>query len=121
MANPRTFGRRAAAQPQSLRMQKPMPSAPDARFAPTPKLESLPPMDAATPAIDDELERWKKARRFQIPWRPLSLMASLCFGIASFALPDSVNDSVQWLLYGLMAASFYVGIKKRRAKATGTP
>ena len=36
-----------------------------------------------------------------MPWPQLSLMASLCFGIASFVLPDSVNDNVDWLLWGL--------------------
>lgn len=68
------------------------------------------------PSLDDELRQWKLARRqnFQIPWRPLSLMATLCFGIASFVLPDSVNDDVQWLLYALAAASLYAGFRKRR-------
>jgi hypothetical protein len=68
------------------------------------------------PSIDDELRQWKLARKrnFEIPWRPLSLMATLCFGIGSFALPDSVNDNVQWLLYALAAASLYAGFRKRR-------
>ncbi|MDE2472499.1 MAG: hypothetical protein KGL35_28175 [Bradyrhizobium sp.] len=67
-------------------------------------------------SVDEELRQWKLARRrnFEIPWRPLSLMATLCFGIASFALPDSVNDNVQWLLYALTAASLYAGFRKRR-------
>jgi hypothetical protein len=67
-------------------------------------------------SLDDELQQWKLARRrnFEIPWRPLSLMATLCFGIASFVLPDSVNDNVQWLLYALAAASLYAGFRKRR-------
>jgi len=68
------------------------------------------------PSLDDELREWKLARKrnFEIPWRPLSLMATLCFGIASLALPDSVNDNVQWLLYALAAASLYAGFRKRR-------
>jgi hypothetical protein len=73
-------------------------------------------------ALDEELRAWKKARRFQIPWRPLSWMASLSFGIASFVLPDSVNDNVNWLLYALMAASFCAGfIKRREAKKVQQP
>jgi hypothetical protein len=70
-------------------------------------------------SLDDELRQWKLARRrnFEIPWRPLSLMATLCFGIASFVLPDSVNDNVQWLLYALAAASLYAGFRKRRRHA----
>ena len=68
-------------------------------------------------SLDEELRAWKKARRFQIPWRPLSWMASFSFGIASFVLPDSVNDRVDWLLYALMAASFCAGfINRREAK-----
>jgi hypothetical protein len=71
------------------------------------------------PSFDDDLQQWKLARKrnFEIPWRPLSLMATLCFGIASFALPDSVNDNVQWLLYASAAASLYAGFRKRRRHA----
>ena len=64
-------------------------------------------------SVDEELEEWKASRKRIIPWRQLSLMASLCFGIASLVLPDSVNDGVDWLLYGLMAASLYAGISRR--------
>lgn len=53
------------------------------------------------------------------PWRQLSLMASLCFGIAYFALPDSVNDAVQWLLFALMAVSLYAGFRRRRTRDKG--
>jgi len=57
-------------------------------------------------SLDDELREWKLARRrnLEIPWRPLSLMATLCFGIASFVLPDSVNDNVQWRPRAFMQA-----------------
>jgi hypothetical protein len=44
-------------------------------------------------------------------------MASLCFGIASFVLPDSVSDELDWLLYGLMAMSMYVGLSRRFLKS----
>lgn len=71
--------------------------------------------------LDEELQAWKAERRrahlTRIPWRQLSLMASLCFGIAAFVLPDSVNDWVDWLLYGLMGASFIAGFVGRRRKA----
>ena len=76
------------------------------------------------PSVDDELREWKRSRKrafrftFKLPWRQLSLMASLCFGIASFVLPDAVNGNVQWLLFALMGASFYAGMRKRgKAKA----
>ena len=52
-----------------------------------------------------------------MPWRQLSVMASLCFGLASLVLPEWVNDNVQWLLYALMAASLYAGFSKRRGEA----
>ena len=75
------------------------------------------------PSVDDELQKWKRARKngFKIPWRQLSLMASLCFGIAFFALPDSVNSNVQWLLFVLMGANFYAGTRKRREAKPVTP
>jgi hypothetical protein len=44
-------------------------------------------------------------------------MASLCFGVATFVLPDSVNSAVDYLLYGLMAASFAAGVVRRRKAA----
>jgi hypothetical protein len=62
---------------------------------------------------DAELEAWKRARQRHVPWKQISLMASLCFGVASFVLPQSVNDAVAWPLYGLAAISFYVGVRKK--------
>jgi hypothetical protein len=111
-----SFGRRAGALPaprtSANKSAKIPAAAPVQAFIeqPAPAAEYL-------PSQDRELEEWKKARKFQIPWRPLSWMASLSFGIASFVLPDSVNDKVQWLLYALMAASFCAGFAKRRKKA----
>jgi hypothetical protein len=68
---------------------------------------------------EEELQAWKAERareRFaRIPWRQLSLMAGLCFGVAGFVLPDSTNDTLSWLFYALSAASFAAGIVKRRA------
>jgi hypothetical protein len=70
---------------------------------------------------EEELLAWKAERsreRFaRIPWRQLSLMAGLCFGIAGFVLPDSANDTLSWLFYALSAASFAAGILKRKAAA----
>jgi len=66
-------------------------------------------------AHDPELEDWKRARRWQPPWRQIAFTASLCFGVGSLVLPNTVNDGVQWLLYGLAAASFWAGWRKRRA------
>jgi len=122
MANKITFGRRNAPQRQALlatekrdpvasSMQLVLPKVPvDQPLVPHSSLDSQ--------HIDDDLQEWKQARkqRFKIPWRQLSLMASLCFGIASFVLPDSINENLDWLLYGLMAVTLYTGLR-RRARA----
>lgn len=78
----------------------------------------LPGPEGMAPSIEDEIKAWKSARRSLagFPWRQLSLMAGLCFGIASFVLPASVNDAVQWPLYALAAAGFCAGFSKRKAK-----
>ena len=130
MAQPGTFGRRAAPQ---TGLRAPPPTA--VRSAPAPQTDSifaranaeanaaaraamLPPLPVDSP-VDEELAQWKATRKraFKLPWRQLSLIASLCFGVASFVLPDNVNDVVNWLLYGLMAISFYVGVTgKKKAK-----
>ncbi len=86
-----------------------------------------PPSSAGEPlCVEQELQVWKDARgsNFKIPWRQIYLMASLCFGIASFALPDSVNDSIDYLLWGLMAMSayaWYTTRKKKPVKDTAVP
>ena len=73
---------------------------------------------AAAASVDDEIRAWKSARGSlaDFPWRQFSLMAALCFGAASFLLPESVNDAVQWLLYALAAMGFYAGLYKRKTK-----
>ncbi|HEX3943224.1 MAG TPA: hypothetical protein VHW69_03970 [Rhizomicrobium sp.] len=77
--------------------------------------DSAPEDDASS--VDDDVRAWKAQRSFTIPWKQLCLMASICFGIASFVLPDDVNRGVNWLLYGLTAMSFWVWFKGRRARA----
>lgn len=74
-------------------------------------LEMEPPPD-----IDAELREWKAQRSFQIPWRQLSLVASVFFGLASFVLPDSVNANVDYVLYGLSAMSLYVWLSGKFKK-----
>ena len=74
----------------------------------------------ASPRLDDEFREWKKARKRHsgLPWRQLSLMASVCFGVASLVLPDSVSDTLDWVLYALMAASAYAGLSRRWSMAS---
>jgi|HubBroStandDraft_1064217.scaffolds.fasta_scaffold72369_2 hypothetical protein len=67
--------------------------------------------------VDDDLREWKRARKPNFRkalWRPLLLMSTLCFGIASLVLPDSVNDAVDWLLYAMTGVSLYSWIRSRR-------
>ena len=75
----------------------------------------LPKTSTLSPA-DDDFREWKRARKpnFHTLWRPLLLMATLCFGIASLVLPDSVNDAADWLLYAMTGVSFYSWIRSRR-------
>ena len=121
MANHRSFGRRldSKSAPMSARsaveviIPKKTTAISDLQLA----QKSAPSDVPEELSVDEELRQWKQARKhgFKIPWRQLSLMASLCFGIASFVLPDSVNSNVQWLLFALMGASLYAGVTKRRA------
>ena len=101
-----SFGRRA----QTTKTLPPVPVKFSRPGAPAPKIET------AAPSLDEELRQWKKSRRRSFPIKPLALMASLCFGIGSFALPKDINDEVQWPLYALSAASLYVGFRRKREK-----
>jgi hypothetical protein len=118
MANRQAFGRRI--NPQSGNTAQQAPIQPAAPIAP---LEASSPMAVAAEEPDVELQAWKQARgsRFKMPWSQLSLMASLCFGIASFVLPDSVNSSVEWLLWGLSAITAIVWFSNRGKKKLTDP
>lgn len=124
MVAQKTFGRRSATD------VRPRVSTTSARFdAATPA--ALPMSSAQIPSFadigrsrhtvdDTEFAAWKKQRACspRLPWRQLSFVASLCFGVASLVLPDKVGDLVNWLLYALTAASFYAGWAARRRKRT---
>jgi hypothetical protein len=123
MANPKPFGRRGDPLRQPYGSIQAVEALAQSPRIESPRLESLDaaarpfvlPEKSETPSLDDELRRWKRARRqnFEIPWRPLSLMASMSFGIAAFVLPESVNNAVQWPLYALSAASLYAWFRRR--------
>ena len=119
MGNPRPFGHRANPPGQAVRASADFAAAapsktPVATEAPVDRSPAAR-SEIASPHIDHEFHEWQQARRqhFKLPWRQLALMAALCFGIASFVLPESVNDGLDWLLYGLMAASLYAGLSGR--------
>ncbi len=119
MVHQTTLGRRTTLQRQYLRATErldPVPPGTKSAFAETSvDQSSVAQREIGSPHIDHELREWKHARkqRSKIPWRQLSLMASLCFGIVSFVLPDSVNENLDWLLYGMMAAILYAGVSRR--------
>ena len=85
---------------------------------PAPAAEHALSPDAALPSVEEEIAAWKaeKGSVVPFPWRQLSLMAGLCFGVASFVLPAAINDTMQWPLYALTGISLYAGLHKRKAK-----
>ena len=119
MANQITFGRRNIPQkqaPHATEKLDPVPPSVKSVLREVPADQSLVPHSGlVSQHVDDDLRESKQAHKEQskIPWRQLSLMASLCFGIASFVLPDSVNENLDWLLYGLMAVTLYTGLRRR--------
>ena len=89
MENTRSFGRRGNPPASSARSMRTTETvAPAARVKSSGPSVQRPvrlPEKSEFPSLDDELREWKQARKrnFEIPWRPLSLMATLCFGVGS--------------------------------------
>ena len=110
----RQFGRRARF--DECPNEGPRVAIPSAAAIDAPSIDrtSIALSGSGSTSDEDELRDWTRARRHAIPWRQVLLMASLCFGVAAFVLPDTVSDALDWLLYGLMAASFIAGIRRRR-------
>ena len=116
------FGRRVTPQPQPAAPVRTEPAALHL-VAPVVVEPAPPPIEEPAPSVDQDVQAWKQARgsKFKFPWRQIYLMASLCFGIASFVLPDSVNDNVDYLLWGLCAMSAYVWFTGRKKKPVTAP
>jgi hypothetical protein len=120
----KTFGRRATGLAQIQQYPRTavvLDRSPAQVWTAEPSSLALPPATSAvSQSVDDELREWKRERRlkhgFVVPWGPLSLMASLCFGVASFVLPDTVNDSVGWLLDALSVASMAAWLVRRHQR-----
>jgi len=123
MVNQTTFGRRTTTSRLGARTMETRDPVKPAEFALGKEPAGHAPellKHIASPPIDDEFREWKKARKRHsgLPWRQLALMASVCFGVASLVLPDSVSDTLDWVLYGLMAASAYAGLSRRWSMAS---
>lgn len=118
--NRQTFGRRNSPHSEA-RTTAIDARAEDRAFESSFEERPAPVSNAAFPSGDEELRAWKEARRSKFPLQQVALMASLSFGIASFVLPDAVNDRIEWPLYALCGASLYVGLSKRFRKADAKP
>lgn len=121
MVNQTTFGRRSASpRPVTRATETHAPASNFARNEKAAEHQSELLKHIASPPIDDEFREWKKARKRHsgLPWRQLALMASVSFGVASLVLPDFVGDTLDWVLYGLMAASAYAGLQRRWGMAS---
>jgi hypothetical protein len=119
ITNHRPFGRRGEPARQFSRSTGSIEAVPQTTAVQSAGYELLLSEKSEASSLDDDFREWKRARRqnFAIPWRPLSLLATVFFGVASFVLPDSVNDIFQWPLYALGAASLYVGFRRRHRQA----
>jgi hypothetical protein len=112
----RTFGRRPQREQQrpeaALAQVGSVSSVEDATQPPS----LLPPPSERVVDVDRELEEWKAARKrhkrsFREPWRTLSIVCTLGFGLSSWLLPDSVADVAQLVTGGLGAASLFAGLR----------
>ncbi|HSZ74110.1 MAG TPA: hypothetical protein VK779_04765 [Rhizomicrobium sp.] len=112
------FGRKATRPPAPVKVAAgTTPLSARATLTETPVKQRLPQREQPEQlSLDEELREWKQSRKhgFEIPWRPLYIVASVCFGVVSFILPDSVNGAVDYVLYALMGLSLYAGFRKRR-------
>jgi len=120
----KTFGKRAPAAPvRRMPVAAPeiaRPPVPAARVVEAAPVAAERPVGAAAAPpsselpVDEELRRWKAERSqtlfYRLPWKQFSLFASISFGVASFVLPDSVNDAVNYLLWGLSLIGFAIWI-----------
>ena len=133
MIGQKSFGRRTTLQRQPLRAEPkrdvPAPHAISV-FAETPGVATVFADTSAkelarlhkeiiSPSAHDEWREREQPvkRKFKVPWRQVVLTASLCFGIGALVLPDTINDNLGWLLYGLMAIGGYVGFSNRFLKS----
>lgn len=111
----KTFGKRSPAIAAPVRREAPVAN-PVTTPEPPPIAEPQASAVAEAPelSVDEELRRWKEERSqtlfTRLPWKQFSLFASISFGVASFVLPDDVNDAVDYLLWGLSLITFAIWV-----------
>lgn len=116
MSNQRPFGRRSSPQQQPLPGRRKLDTSPSPAKSTGPDVSidriSLLHGESTFPHGNAQRD-WEESTKWQIkvPWRQVALMASLCFGVAAFVLPDSINEKLHWILYGLVAMSLHAGLK----------
>jgi hypothetical protein len=61
----------------------------------------------------------RKARKMSSaePWRSISIVATLGFGLSSWLLPDAIQDIVQLVLGILTAGALFAGLRARIRRA----
>ena len=107
------FGRRTVPEPAARR-------APVAPAAPRMHADAGL-LRAEAAAADDDMEReiaaWNTARKqrrraLREPWRSVSIVAGIGFGLSSWLLPDSVANVAELVTLGLSIASFAAAWRK---------
>lgn len=95
--------------------RQPPPAAPQPPRRPAAPVAQVPAQPYPGDPVTAELAAWRRGRTGRpFPWRQVSLMAGLCFGIASLVLPARVNDAAAYGLYALSALGFISGLRRRQ-------
>jgi hypothetical protein len=105
----KTFGRKAQPQHPPAALRAPAPR-------PAPEPSAPPPVVERHDDVDAEVEQWnalRKARKrsFREPWRTLSIVAAIGFGLSSWLLPDSVSNITDLITGGLGVAALVAGFR----------
>ena len=114
MQQKRNFGRRPTAD-EPRRVSRPL-IVKEIRTEEPPPVATAAVMNDDIPDVDREVREWNAARKqqrrqFREPWRTLSIVTTVGFGISFWLLPDSVANVVQYITGALALASFFAGLR----------
>jgi hypothetical protein len=119
MQRQKTFGCRPALQPQME--SRSLPSIEPETVTKLDVSPVLPKVFTAPPELSADVgkdfEEWKVVRKTQRrtsrePWRSVSIVAGIGFGLSSWILPDTVAQVAQAVTTGLAGASFLAGYRR---------